>query len=115
MSISACFDVKKDSNKALMRRYGWIEKNKASVGLVGTPETQAQCLQAILTEVWADADGQFDDGWQQLYMLACLKKHFDAFWVADEQAWAEYQRCDQSVRFSMGVQCTGYVISAVHW
>jgi hypothetical protein len=25
------------------------------------------------------------------------------------------QRCDQSVRFSMGVQCTGYVISAVHW
>jgi hypothetical protein len=94
MSISACFDVKKDSNKALMRRYGWIEKNKASVGFVGTPETQAQCLQAILTEVWADADGQFDDGWQQLYMLACLKKHFDAFWVADEQAWAEYCRHD---------------------
>jgi hypothetical protein len=29
-----------------------------------------------------------------LYMLACLKKHFDAFWVADEQAWAEYCRHD---------------------
>jgi hypothetical protein len=77
-----------------MRRHGWIEKNKAAVGFVGTPENQAQCLLTILEEVWADADGQFDDGWQQLYMLACLKKHFRAFWVADEEAWVEFCRHD---------------------
>jgi hypothetical protein len=94
LSISACFDVRNHLSHKLMRRYGWIEKNKASVGFVGTPENQAQCLQAILEEVWADTEGQFRDGWQQLYMLACLKKHFGAFWVADEEAWVEYCRHD---------------------
>jgi hypothetical protein len=90
LSISACFDVRNNSNKELMRRYGRVDKNKASVGFVGTPETQALCLQSIIEEVWADANRQFDDGWQQLYMLACLKTHFRAFWAADEQAWAEF-------------------------
>jgi hypothetical protein len=92
LSIFACFDVRNHSSQELMRRYGWIEKNKASVGFVGTPENQAQCLQAIQDEVWADTDGQFDDGWQQLYMLACLKKDFGAFWAVDEQAWDELCR-----------------------
>jgi hypothetical protein len=94
LSISACFDVKNYSSNELMRRYGQVDKNKTALGFVGTPENQAECLQAILEEVWADSDGQFDDGWQQLYMLACLKKHFGAFWVADKQAWAEFCRRD---------------------
>lgn len=37
----------------------------------------------------------------------------EALTSAEEHA--DRQRCDQSVQFSMGVQCTGYVISAVHW
>lgn len=42
------------------------------------------CLETILEDVWADAERQFDDGWQQLYVLACLKKHFGDLWNVPE-------------------------------
>lgn len=61
-------------------------------------KTEELCLETILEEVWADAGGQFDDGWQQLYMLACLKKYFGDLWnvpeasvVSDSEIDSDYE------------------------
>jgi hypothetical protein len=78
----AYFDVKAPQNQQLVDRFGKIQcdANSARITLMGTPEEEALCLATILEEVWADTDGQFNDGWQQLYMLACLKKYFGTLW-----------------------------------
>jgi hypothetical protein len=80
--IVACFDVRARKSKQLLDEYGQVNSNpfRTHITLVGTSEIEALCLETILREVWADADGQFNDGWQQLYMLACLKKYFGTLW-----------------------------------
>lgn len=67
-----------------MNHFGLVDGYKNHITLNGTSEDEALCLETILEEVWADAEGQFDDGWQQLYMLACLKKHFGDLWNVPE-------------------------------
>jgi hypothetical protein len=80
--IVACFDIRAHKSKQLMDQSGQVDSNpfRTHITLVGTSEIEALCLDTILGEVWADADGQFNDGWQQLYMLACLKKYFGTLW-----------------------------------
>lgn len=84
--IVAYFDVKAERSKQLMGRFGKVHctSRNTRIALMGTSEEQTLCLESILEEVWADADGQFNDGWQQLYMLACLKKHFGDLWDVPE-------------------------------
>ena len=86
--IVACFDVKAQRSKQLLDRSGKVRcsDRNARVALMGTSEEETLCLETILEEVWADADGQFDNGWQQLYMLACLKKHFGNLWNVPESS-----------------------------
>jgi hypothetical protein len=78
----ACFDVRAPKSKHLMNQYGkvYCDQNHIKISFTGTSEDEALCLETILEEVWVDADGQFEGGWQQLYMLACLKKYFGALW-----------------------------------
>lgn len=78
--VVVCFDVRAPETKQLMNQFGSVRGYSARIALEGTSGDEALCLETILEEVWADAEGQFDDGWQQLYMLACLKKHFDDLW-----------------------------------
>ncbi|GAB7324278.1 hypothetical protein MBLNU13_g08249t1 [Cladosporium sp. NU13] len=80
--VVACFDVKAPGTKQLMDRFGHVQcdRSESLITLQGTSEDEALCLETILEEMWKDANGQFDDGWQQLYMLACLKKHFGDLW-----------------------------------
>lgn len=80
--IVTCFDVKAQRSRQLVDRFGKVQCTgvSAHITLIGTSEQEALCLETILEEVWADADGQFNDGWQQLYMLACLKKYFGTLW-----------------------------------
>ena len=80
--IVSYFDVKAQRSEQLMDRFGKVHCTGfcARIALKGTAEEKMLCLGTILEEVWADADGQFDDGWQQLYMLACLKKYFGDLW-----------------------------------
>jgi hypothetical protein len=79
-----CFDVKAPKSKQLMDQFGRASSYKTYISLVGTSQDEELCLETILEEVWADAEGQFDHGWQQLYMLACLKKHFGDLWNVPE-------------------------------
>lgn len=78
------FDVKAPKSKHLMDRFGQVDSGEIHIDLVGTSEEAALCLEAILEEVWADTDGQFKDGWQQLYMMPCLKKYFCTLWIEAE-------------------------------
>jgi len=80
--VMACFDVKAPKIKQLMDQFGHVRYGlvETHITLRGTSKEEALCLETILEEVWADSDAQFDDGWQQLYMLACLRKYFSALW-----------------------------------
>jgi len=82
--VVACFDVKAPKSKQLMDQFGNASSYKTHISLVGTSQDEELRLETILEEVWADAEGQFDDGWQQLYMLACLKKYFGDLWNVPE-------------------------------
>lgn len=80
--VVACFDAKAPRLKQLMEQFGhalWTSSGP-HITLRGTSEEEAFCLEIIIEEVWADADRQFDDGWQQLYMLTCLKRYFSTLW-----------------------------------
>lgn len=76
------FGVTAQKSRQLLHQFGKVLCTNviAHTTLIGTSEQEGLCLETILEEVWADADGQFNDGWQQLYMLACLKKYFGALW-----------------------------------
>jgi hypothetical protein len=47
---------------------------------VGTQERFEYCLDKVKQEVWANRKGQLD-AWQQLCMLACVKRSFKHFWT----------------------------------
>ncbi|KAM0715348.1 hypothetical protein Q7P37_008846 [Cladosporium fusiforme] len=46
----------------------------------GTQHQFLYCLELLKGEVWANRHGQLN-AWQQLYMLACVKKLFKYFWT----------------------------------
>lgn len=90
LPIVASFELRVQSNQELMLRFGRVglQEYPGYLGFKGTPDDEAYCLQSIIKEVWEDAKWQFKDGWQQLYLLACLKKHFGAFWMRPKKAKA---------------------------
>lgn len=46
---------------------------------LGTDDQFDSCIEEVKTEIWANRKGQLD-AWQQLCMLACVKKDFKKFW-----------------------------------
>lgn len=72
--------------KQLIDQFGHVQRHgyRGTISdhstLRGTSKDKALCLERIIEEVWADDDGQFDEGWQQLYMLAYLRRYFSALW-----------------------------------
>jgi hypothetical protein len=49
----------------------------------GTRTNLNSCLEMLVKEIWANEGGGLT-AWQQLYMLACLKRWFGKYWEIDD-------------------------------
>lgn len=47
---------------------------------IGSQAVFSTCLEQVLEDIWANEDGKLG-AWQQLYMLACVKKWSKDFWT----------------------------------
>lgn len=92
--VVVCFDVRAPETEQLMDQFGSVRGSSARIALEGKSGDKALCLERILEEVWADAEGQFDDEWQHLYMLAYLKKHFGYLWNVPEASGGSASEID---------------------
>lgn len=74
---TACFDISEKCSEAI----GDLVIDETSpLGRFVESMGQERCLRLILEDIWADQEKQLD-AWQQLYMLACVKKGFKYFWA----------------------------------
>lgn len=77
-SVAGLCDVHMEALGMLFQRIGaWTVH---SVTFVGTQAQFQSCLAEVKEEIWANEKGQLD-AWQQLCMLACVKKDFRDFWT----------------------------------
>jgi hypothetical protein len=53
--------------------------NVTTIAFAGTPCQRERCLQLVIQEIWQDTESELD-AWSQLYILACVKKSFRAYW-----------------------------------
>lgn len=81
---TAYFDISEKCSEAIG---DLVIDNSSSSGRFVESMGQERCLRLILEDIWADQDKQLD-AWQQLYLLACVKKWFRYFWVMGVDAWA---------------------------
>jgi hypothetical protein len=94
--VIACFDISEGCSKAMgdlkidhsppLERFADLTRGLKidSLPPLGRFEElmgAARCLRLILDDIWADQDNQLD-AWQQLYLLACVKKSFKHLWIA---------------------------------
>lgn len=74
---TACFDISEKCSEAIGNL---VIDETSPLGRFVESMGQERCLRLILEDIWADQEKQLD-AWQQLYMLACVKKGFKYFWV----------------------------------
>lgn len=81
--IVASFDLSSGCSERLSRFY---KMRRASISLSGHQAEFDRCLEMLVKDIWAN-EGSVLDAWQQLYMLACVKKRFKHYWaIKDSEA-----------------------------
>jgi hypothetical protein len=80
--VGGCCDVHVEKLGASLERPGdRFEDHRATYPVfLGTQDQFDTCLEEVNEEIWADKKGQLD-AWQQLCMLACVKREFKDFWT----------------------------------
>jgi hypothetical protein len=53
--------------------------HSSKILFAGTLQQRQECLKLIIQEVWQNPNNQLD-AWGQLFLLACVKKHFSPYW-----------------------------------
>ncbi|KAM0713978.1 hypothetical protein Q7P37_010942 [Cladosporium fusiforme] len=79
--VLACFDLSVRSTENLLT---YSKNEYEPFRFTGTAKNYAECLENMVTEIWANC-GQQLDAWQQLHLLACVKKWFVEFWTIRER------------------------------
>jgi hypothetical protein len=81
--IVASFDLSSGCSQRLSRFYEMFEP---SIPLSGSQAEFNGCLEMLVKEIWTN-EGCVLDAWQQLYLLACVKKGFKHYWtIKDSEA-----------------------------
>lgn len=83
--IIACFDLSVQTTEHLLT---YSKGNPAEFTFSGTPSGYAQCLEAVMQDIWDNAGAQLD-AWQQIYLLTCVKKWFKVSWEIRESVVEE--------------------------
>lgn len=84
--IVASFDLNSEPSQRLSRFLKisrLLNMVRASFPLTGSQAELNGCLEMLVKEIWANEGGVLD-AWQQLYMLACVKKGFKGYWTIVE-------------------------------
>lgn len=84
IAVVAYFDLSSQGSQELLCCLCRQERDEL-LRFSGTAEDQNRCLSLVQDEIWSSWDKNLG-AWQQLYLLACVKKWFKDFWVTDEQA-----------------------------
>lgn len=84
-NVYACFDLSLKGTDHLMRYLCGREHFLGTpiLRFTGSLTERAECLKIVITEIWADSEGQLD-AWKQLYVLTCVKKWFGHFWLTED-------------------------------
>jgi hypothetical protein len=71
LSESWCFEYEAEGDEDTCPRF------------VGSRTNLNRCLEMLVEEIW-DNEGRGLTAWQQLYMLACVKRWFRKYWQIDD-------------------------------